>query len=111
MTKLIEILSLSDNFFVTYDTGNITSCGFDHEEYLSLVWPRVKNVHLKDRTFDARTLPPTYGDTNFKQIFNFLKEKGYNGLYTLQTAREESGNEVETIKRHKQTLEKIYYNE
>ena len=111
VSKLIDILSISDNFFVTYDTGNITSCGFDHEEYLSLIWPRIKNVHLKDRTFTACTLPPAKGDTNFKQIFNFLKEKGYNELYTLQTAREEFGNEVETIKEHKQILEKIYYNE
>tara|TARA_R110000824_G_scaffold8737_4_gene39627 strand:- start:46934 stop:47704 length:771 start_codon:yes stop_codon:yes gene_type:complete len=106
--RLLEIVSLADNFFITYDTGNITSCGFDHEDYLSLVFDKIKNVHLKDRTFNARTVIPSSGDTNFKQIFNFLKEKSYNGMYTLQTAREIYGNEIETIKAHKRTLEGIY---
>ena len=109
--SLLEIVSLADNFFVTYDTGNITSCGFDHEDYLSLVFDKIKNVHLKDRTFDARTVIPPSGDTNFKQIFNFLKEKRYNGVYTLQTAREIYGNEIETIKAHRRTLEGIYNEE
>jgi len=106
--RLMDILAISDNFFVTYDTGNITSCGFHHEDYLSLVFDRIKNVHLKDRTFNAQTVSPLKGDTNFNQIFNFLKEKGYNGLYTLQTAREESGKEVETISTHKLILEEVY---
>ena len=106
--RLIDLLSISENFFVTYDTGNITSCGFDHENYLSLVFDRIKNIHLKDRTFDARTVPPLQGNTNFKQVFNFLKEKKYNGLYTLQTAREEFGRETETIKTHKRRLEEEY---
>ena len=110
-THLLEIVSLANNFFVTYDTGNMTSCGFNHEEYLSLVCEKIKNVHLKDRTFDARTVTPPSGDTNFKQVFNFLKEKGYNGVYTLQTAREAHGNEIETIKTHKRTLEGIYNEE
>jgi len=107
-SHLLEIVSLADNFFITYDTGNITSCGFDHGEYLSLVYEKVKNVHLKDRTFDAQTVVPLSGDTNFKQVFNFLKEKGYNGVYTLQTAREARGNEITTIKTHKRTLEEVY---
>ena len=110
-SRLIDILSISDNFFVTYDTGNITSCGFDHTEYLSSVFSRIKNVHLKDRTFQAQTVSPSMGDTNFKEIFNFLKEKRYNGLYTLQTAREKFGSEIETIKKHKKILEKIYDNQ
>jgi hypothetical protein len=35
LQKLNEIIILCDNFYVTYDTGNITSCGVDHEEYIS----------------------------------------------------------------------------
>jgi hexulose-6-phosphate isomerase len=107
-SKLKDILSVSDSFFVTYDTGNMTSCGFDHDEYISAVFNRIKNVHLKDRTYNAVTVPPSNGDTSFKQIFNILRKNNYNGLYTLQTAREIYGNEVETIKTHKQTLEGIY---
>jgi len=107
-SKLMDILSISDNFFVTYDTGNMTSCGFDHEEYILAVFDRIKNVHLKDRTHNAITVPPSNGDTNFTQIFNILKNKGYNGLYTLQTAREEFGDEESTVTKHKEILKRLY---
>jgi L-ribulose-5-phosphate 3-epimerase len=98
--KLLEIIDLRDNFFTTYDTGNITSCGFDHEEYINLVKHKIDNVHLKDRTFDAQTVKPMTGDTDFKLIFKTLKNIGYNGLYTLQTARGEPGKEFDTISDH-----------
>ena len=106
--KLIDLLSISDNFYVTYDTGNITSCGFNHKEYINDVYDRIKNVHLKDRTYEAVTVPPSDGDTNFKLIFNILKEKMYNDLYTLQTAREVSGEEYTTIQKHKNILMREY---
>lgn len=106
--KLKEILSLSDRCYVTYDTGNITSCGFEHIEYLEQIFDRIKNVHLKDRTYNAQTVSPPTGDTNFKQIFHFLKKNRYNGLYTLQTARGEFGNETTTIKEHKRIMEALY---
>lgn len=105
---LLEILDLSDRFFVTYDTGNITSCGLDHEEYIIKLLDRIKNVHLKDRTIDAKTVPPTTGDTNFNLIFGKLKELGYNKTYTIQTAREQSGCEQKTIARHKKLFQEIY---
>ena len=105
---LSDILSVSDNFYVTYDTGNITSCGYDHEEYINAIFDRITTVHLKDRTYDAKTVPPGKGDTNFNLIFNILRKKQYNGLYTLQTAREESGNEFETINKHKNILLRMY---
>ena len=98
--KILEIIDLRDNFFTTYDTGNITSCGFDHKKYINLVKHKINNVHLKDRTFDAQTVEPMTGDTDFKLIFKTLKNIGYNGLYTLQTARGESGKEINTISDH-----------
>jgi len=103
--KLLEIVDLRDNFFVTYDTGNITSCGLDHEEYINLVKHKIDNVHLKDRTFDAKTVEPLTGDTNFKLIFKTLNNAGYNGVYTLQTMRGEYGNETNVISEHKKIFE------
>ena len=109
--QLEELLALSDRCYVTYDTGNITSCGFNHTEYLERVFDRIKNVHLKDRTYDAKTVYPLTGDTDFKQIFHFLKKSGYNGLYTLQTARGACGEETKTIKEHKRIMENLYNEE
>tara|TARA_B100001123_G_scaffold186958_1_gene213807 strand:- start:5653 stop:6420 length:768 start_codon:yes stop_codon:yes gene_type:complete len=103
--KLLEILNKMPNFSVTYDTGNITSCNFDHKEYVNLLSKYIDNVHLKDRTYDAKTVEPGTGDTDFKLIFQLLNEVGYNGPYTMQTARGVEGKEYETIMRHKEIFE------
>jgi|2_EtaG_2_1085320.scaffolds.fasta_scaffold02041_9 hexulose-6-phosphate isomerase len=106
--KLLQILNKMPNFFVTYDTGNVTSCGFDHRVCVNLLAKHIDNVHLKDRTYDAKTVEPGTGDTDFKLIFQLLKEIDYNGPYTLQTARGTTGKEYETIIKHKELFEGIY---
>jgi len=105
---LRDILMVSDNFYVTYDTGNITSYGVDHAEYIDAFHKKINNVHLKDRTFDAKTVYPSTGDTNFKSIFSKLISSGYSGPYTMQTARGETGREINTTLKHKQILEGLY---
>ena len=105
---LRDILMVSDNFYVTYDTGNITSYGVDHEKYIDTFHSRISNVHLKDRTYDARTVPPDTGDTDFTTIFRKLKSVGYDGIYTLQTSRGADGNEINNILEHKKILQGLY---
>ena len=107
--KLKKILDLNDNLFVTYDTGNITSYGLNHRDYIFELADKIKQVHIKDRIIQPlKTVEPNTGDTDFKLIFNCLKQINYDGLYTLQTARMENGNEVNTILRHKKIIEDIY---
>lgn len=105
---LAEIVYLCDNFRVTYDTGNTTSFGLDHVEYINRFADRINNVHLKDRTFDAETVEPLRGDTDFETIFRTLKSVGYDGNYIIQTARGETGKEVETISNHMNIFRDIY---
>ena len=108
MEHLEEIVYLCDNFRVTYDTGNTTSFGLDHVEYINRFTDRINNVHLKDRTFDAETVEPLTGDTDFETIFKTLKSIGYDGNYVIQTARGESGKEIETISNHMNIFRGIY---
>ena len=89
----------------------MTSYGVNHSEYIETVKEKINNVHLKDRTHDAVTLSPGQGDTDFALIFKELKRIGYNGKYTMQTARGKTGEEVETIKRHKHYFEELYNGE
>ncbi len=97
----LSLVNSRNNFFYTYDTGNITSCGYDHDAYLNLLNKKIVNVHLKDRTKSPiSTVEPGTGDTNFKIIFDILKKNNYIGMFTIQTARGPEGKEVETIKRH-----------
>ena len=105
---LQEIVELSDNFYVTYDTGNITSYGIDHAEYIAQFYHRINNVHLKDRTYTAKTVEPPTGDTNFSLIFEKLSSLGYDGVYTMQTARGKVGDEFNTALSHKKILKEIY---
>lgn len=110
LNKIYDIINLSANYRITYDTGNMTSYGVNHEKYIGLVHSKINNVHLKDRTHNAETVFPLDGDTDFKKIFSCLKFFGYNGPFSLQTARGENGKEIETIKEHIKTL-KVVYNE
>ena len=48
--ELLEIVEQKPNLYVTYDTGNITSFGCDHEEYVDILISHINNVHIKDRT-------------------------------------------------------------
>jgi hexulose-6-phosphate isomerase len=106
--KLDEIVYLCDNFKVTYDTGNTTSFGLNHEDYINHYGDKISNVHLKDRTFDMKTVYPLTGDTDFTRIFELLKSIGYDGNYIIQTARGESGLEVKTILKHMKIFKELY---
>ena len=107
--ELSEILDISDNIFVTYDTGNITSFSNNHEDYINAFYDRINNVHLKDRTLDARTVKPGTGSTPFEFIFQLLKKRCYNGVFTMQSARGETGEEINTISDYKVFFENLYY--
>ena len=94
------VINSNDNFRLTYDTGNMTSLGISHEYYLDKFIGKIDTVHLKDRTFEAMTVGPGKGKTDFKFILDYLSmKKDIN--YTIQTDRGESGKEVETIISHK----------
>lgn len=98
-----EILGLNPSYKITYDTGNMTSFfgeNVNHRKLLTKYIDRIDNIHLKDRTFDRRTVEPGEGDTDFVQIFETLSELKYSGQFTLQTARGIPGRELITISRH-----------
>lgn len=108
LDKVVKLCNVSSNVKVTYDTGNTTSFGISHEDFINVLFDRIENIHLKDRTKDAVSKPPTQGDTDFHNIFKILKKKNYDKIYTLQTMREKSGLEVSTIRRHIKVLKEIY---
>lgn len=108
LDPLIEILSISDRFFVTYDTGNMTSFGANHSEYISEISKKITNVHLKDRAHSGQSVPPGTGDTDFQKIFYELKKSNYKNNFTLQTQREKFGDELQTIVKNKLFFEELY---
>lgn len=109
--EILGIAKLSKNFFITYDTGNVTSNGLDHKEYILSLHKFINNIHLKDKSVSGESVPPGYGNVDFKSIFKLLKSFNYDGPYTIQTKRGETGKEQETIINNKQFFEKMYNDE
>ena len=72
---MLEIIDINSNLFVTYDTGNITSYGLNHKDYILTLKDKINQVHIKDRIINPlETVEPTKGDTDFKLIFDCLKK-------------------------------------
>ena len=104
----LELVQMSKNFFLVYDTGNITSCGFNHNEWINKGYDYIRHIHLKDRTKNPiKTVEPFTGDTDFYSILDLLNKKGYNYYYTLQTCRGITGEETKTIKKHIKLFSRI----
>lgn len=108
---ILKLVNQRDNFYVTYDTGNVTSFYGDkvnHNKLIKQLGDKIKNVHIKDRTFKAETVPFTLGDTNFVDIFSSLNSIGYTGNYILQLCREKSNNELDYIKHCSYIVKKLH---
>ena len=95
---IIQDINYSEQFFVTYDTGNITSYGFNHAEEIRILGNKINNVHLKDKKKGLEdSLKPFTGDTNFELIFSELKKINYQGNLILETFRGTPGHENQTL--------------
>jgi len=85
---------------VTWDTGNSASLGFDPEEEFAAFGDRIYHVHIKDRILGGGTVPLGEGDAKLPLIFTLLKQINYESTLCLQAARQEPGNEVETVRQY-----------
>lgn len=108
LNSYLEIVDSSHNFFVTYDTGNLTSYGANHSEYILQFKNKIKYVHIKDKTHNGISKDLFSGDTDFEEIIYALKKIEFNGYFILQLARSETGNEFETIKKQVEQLKTLY---
>jgi|OM-RGC.v1.010125470 hypothetical protein len=108
IAELCGIVSEVKNFKVTYDTGNTTSYGLDHGEYISTFHNKINNIHLKDRTLEGKTVTPGTGETPFGEIFEQVKAQQCGNEFTLQSARGISGEETQTIQNYIKLYKGIY---
>jgi sugar phosphate isomerase/epimerase len=99
--EILEVAKVSENFRITYDTGNITSFAgaSAYRKYIKALIGRIDAIHLKDKSRNGTVFPGS-GDTPFAGIFALLKTLKYDGPLTIQTARGRSGDELNTSVRH-----------
>lgn len=89
--------------YANYDMGNSASLGFNPIEEISLLGSYIINVHIKDRVKGGGTVPLGKGDTDFKAVFDGLKQSNYSGDFILQAARQD----VSTTEDKKEPYETI----
>jgi L-ribulose-5-phosphate 3-epimerase len=93
---VVEVQDIS----VVYDTGNSAGLGYNMEEEFAAYGSHISNVHIKDKPVGGMTVSLGTGSVNFPKLFSLLHKINYTGAVTLQAARGEDGQEVETIKRY-----------
>lgn len=109
LEKIPSLLTRS-NITLTYDVGNTTARGLDHQTYVQNFCDKISNVHLKDRKLHGKSVEPGTGDTDFRTIFKLLISKGYNRDFTMQFCRGSDENELNHCKKHTNFIRSLYDN-
>jgi len=83
---------------VNYDMGNSASLGWNPAQEIPVLASRIKNVHVKDRSFRGGTVPLGQGAVVFGVVFGALAAAHYRGNFILQTARAADCEHVSVLK-------------
>ena len=84
-------------FGINYDTGNSAGLGYNINEEFHAYGHYIKNIHIKDRLLEGKTIRLGLGNADFEKLFINLKKINYKNLLILQTARA-------TNKKHKEEI-------
>ena len=88
-------------FGINYDIGNSAALGFDSGEEIAAYFPRILNVHIKDRKLGGTTVPLGTGNANLAETIADLVRRGYRGYYILQTARAADGDHAGVLAKYR----------
>lgn len=95
LLKIIQSINLK-NVGLNYDIGN--SAGNKYNFNLEKKYFKyVKNIHLKDKDNQQRSVRLGNGKANFKNIFKYLKKIKYRGTFGMQAARAKNKSHLEEI--------------
>lgn len=102
------ISNLPSNLFgINYDIGNSASLGFDHNEEFASYFDRIIHIHVKDRVLNGSTVPLGEGDADLVGCFKNINDYGYDGNFSIQTARDPSGNHIEAMLKYIKMTNKL----
>lgn len=88
-------------FGVNYDIGNSAALGYDSAEEIAAYFPRILNVHIKDRVLGGTTVPLGTGNARLGATIADLVKRGYRGFYILQTARAADGDHAGVLAKYR----------
>ena len=86
--KLLKFIKKFDQdcFGINYDLGNSAGLGYDFNDE-KIYFDYVKNIHIKDKNFQKKSVHLGKGNAQFGQLFKYLIKSNYKGNLILQTAR------------------------
>lgn len=107
--KLLNFIECfkDDKFGINYDIGNSAYYNYNLNEEKKY-FKYIKNVHIKDKDKNDKTVRLGTGQAKFDMIFSALKEMRYGGNFILQTARSKSNNHIEEIKMNLNFLKQFF---
>jgi L-ribulose-5-phosphate 3-epimerase len=88
-------------FGVNYDIGNSAALGHDSAQEIAAYFPRILNVHVKDRRLGGTTVPLGTGNAKLADTIGDLVRRGYRGFYILQTARAADGDHAGVLSKYR----------
>lgn len=95
--KIILFLKkLNTKFGINYDTGNSAALNYDFNDEI-IYFKYVKNIHIKDRVLNGKTIRLGNGNWDYKKFFKLIKGN-YKGNFILQTARSPKNMHMHEIK-------------
>lgn len=87
MENIINNFHHLNNVKLVYDIGNMTNCGYNVLDDLDCYFDYIGHIHIKDKNHQGTNVRLGSGEVNFNEVLQYLKNRKYNGDFTLETAR------------------------
>ena len=97
--KLKEFIKKFDQkiFGINYDSGNSASLNYNCNDEFKAYGKYIKNIHIKDRIKNGKTIKLGMGNAKFKKLFKNIKNINYKKLLILQTARTKKNDDYSEL--------------
>jgi hexulose-6-phosphate isomerase len=85
---------------INYDTGNSAALNYDFQNEIKY-FKYVKNIHIKDRLLEGKSVRLGSGNWDYKKFFKLIKNR-YRNNFILQTARNKKNEHLTEININKE---------
>ncbi|MBQ2775403.1 MAG: sugar phosphate isomerase/epimerase [Clostridia bacterium] len=79
--------ALGEKFHMVFDIKQSVRAGCSLYDFIDEFAKNICHIHISDYRSDHDCIPPGEGEFDFKKFFETMREKGYNGDYTIELYR------------------------
>jgi sugar phosphate isomerase/epimerase len=106
-----ELRERTQGLKATLDIKQARQSGIEYKEFIKEMGDKIVTVHLSDVDESGKMCLPGKGKTDFKDLFNRLKDHGFNGAMLLEVYKsdyKELGELLESLEYVKELAYKIF---